>query len=45
MDEIFGSANFCSLITIAKTAGASSELMAGIADYLLWYAKDRGTGA
>ena len=43
MDEIFGSANFCSLITIAKTSGASSELMAGIADYLLWYAKDRGT--
>src|SRR3981081_4101114 len=35
MDEVFGSENFISLITIAKTAGASSELLAGINDYLL----------
>jgi adenine-specific DNA-methyltransferase len=41
LDEVFGSENFCSIITIAKTAGASSELMAGIADYLIWYAKDK----
>jgi len=41
LDEAFGSGNFCGLITIAKTAGASSDLMAGIADYLLWYAKDK----
>ena len=40
-DEVFGSENFCSVITIAKTAGASSELLAGISDYLLWYAKDK----
>ena len=41
MDEVFGSEHFCAIVTIAKTAGASSELMAGIADYLLWYAKDK----
>src|SRR6476661_6528867 len=28
LDEVFGSENFISLITIAKTAGASSELLA-----------------
>jgi adenine-specific DNA-methyltransferase len=41
MEEVFGSENFCAIITIAKTAGATSELMAGIADYLLWFAKDK----
>lgn len=41
LDEVFGAENFCSLITIAKTAGASSELLAGISDYLLWYAKNK----
>jgi len=41
LDEVFGSENFVSAITLAKTAGASSELLAGISDYLLWYARDR----
>ncbi len=41
LDEVFGAENFCGLITIAKTAGASSQLLAGISDYLLWYAKDK----
>ena len=41
MDEVFGSENFSSLITYSKTAGATSDLLPGTADYLLWYAKDR----
>ena len=41
LDEIFGATNFITLITIAKTAGATSELMPGIADYLLWFARRR----
>jgi adenine-specific DNA-methyltransferase len=41
LDEIFGATNFIALITIAKTAGASSDLMPGIADYLLWFGRRR----
>ena len=41
LDEIFGSENFCSIITVAKTAGQSAELLAGVSDYILWYAKNR----
>ncbi|AMV38777.1 site-specific DNA-methyltransferase [Planctomyces sp. SH-PL62] len=39
MDEIFGSENFCALITFKKTSSASSEILSGVSDYLLWYAK------
>jgi adenine-specific DNA-methyltransferase len=41
MDEVFGSENFVSLITIQKTTSATAEYLAGAADYLLLYAKDR----
>jgi adenine-specific DNA-methyltransferase len=41
LDDVFGAENFCSVITIAKTAGATSDLIAGIADYLVWFAKDK----
>jgi len=41
LDEVFGSGNFVSLITYSKTAGATSDLLPGTADYVLWYAKDR----
>lgn len=41
MDEIFGDENFCSQITLNKAAGQSSELVAGVNDYLLWFAKDK----
>jgi adenine-specific DNA-methyltransferase len=40
MDEIFGADHFVALIPFKKTAGQSSELIAGVADYLLWYARD-----
>jgi adenine-specific DNA-methyltransferase len=41
MDEVFGSENFCSLITYSKTTSATGELLPGTADYILWYARDR----
>jgi len=45
MDEAFGSDNFCGAITYQKTAGMSSPMarvnvLASVADVLLWYAKD-----
>ena len=40
MDEVFGSANFCSLITVKKTGGQTAALLPRVADYLLWYARD-----
>src|SRR6516162_8842042 len=39
LDEVFGPANLCAQITDVKTAGQTSELIAGTADYVLWYAK------
>ncbi|WP_202962115.1 site-specific DNA-methyltransferase [Salinisphaera shabanensis] len=41
LDEIFGNTNFVGLVTVVKTTSASSELLAGVADYLLWFAKDK----
>ena len=40
MDEVFGAGNFVGLITFTKTSSASSELLASVSDYLVWYAKD-----
>lgn len=47
LDEVFGAENFCSLITYQKTAGMSSPLarvnvLASVADFVLWYARDKG---
>ena len=41
MDEVFLEKNLCAQITVVKTASQSAELIAGTADYVLWYAKDR----
>jgi adenine-specific DNA-methyltransferase len=41
MDEVFGAANRCSLISFAKTSGQESNSLATVCDYLVWYAKDR----
>ena len=40
LDEVFGRANFVSLITVKKTGGMGEQLLDNISDYLLWYAKD-----
>ncbi len=44
-DELFGPVNFCSVITFVKTSGQSSptattNVLASVSDYLIWYAKD-----
>ena len=46
MDEVFGEENFCSLIQVQKTSGAGSpaigtEVIAGVVDYVIWFAKNR----
>jgi adenine-specific DNA-methyltransferase len=40
LDEVYGSKNFCGLITLTKAASQSSKLLASVNDYLVWYAKD-----
>ncbi|MBQ6665040.1 MAG: site-specific DNA-methyltransferase, partial [Synergistaceae bacterium] len=40
-DEIFGPENFVSMITFKKTLPLGSKGLAGICDYLVWYAKDK----
>src|SRR5438128_3232277 len=38
MDEVFGEENFIALVSFKKTTSASSELLPGVSDYILWYA-------
>lgn len=40
-DEVFGAENFVAFITFKKTSGASSDLLAGVSDYIIWYAKSK----
>src|SRR5579884_3144962 len=40
MDEVFGTDNFVSLITVWKTAGSTGAYLPGAADYLLWYGRN-----
>ncbi len=39
-DEIFGTVNFCALISFQKTISSSSRILPVVSDYLIWYAKD-----
>ena len=41
MDEIFGAGNRIATINYATTGGSSASTLPEVADYLLWYAKDR----
>jgi adenine-specific DNA-methyltransferase len=41
LDEVFGPENFIAVIVATKTTGASMEFLDSVADYVLWYAKDR----
>jgi len=41
LDEIFGPENACPMITVQKTSGARSTLLAEVSDFILWYAKDK----
>jgi adenine-specific DNA-methyltransferase len=41
MDEVFGEANFVSLISFSKTTGLeSADSIAGAFDYLIWFARN-----
>ncbi len=41
LDQVFGSENFCSQITLNKAAGQSSEILASVNDHLIWYARSK----
>ncbi len=41
MDEVFGSENFISTITVSKTSGLGEAYLDCVADYIVWYSKDR----
>ena len=41
LDEIFGADNRMATISFATTSGSSTSHLPQVADYLLWYAKDR----
>jgi len=41
MDEVFGEKNFVSIITVAKTSSSSTDGLSAIADFLIWYCRDR----
>ncbi len=44
VDEVFGENNFISLISIQTTTGFKTNYIGNIADYILWYAKNKGQG-
>ena len=41
LDEVFGAENRVALIPYATRGGSSSNTLPSVADFLLWYAKDR----
>jgi adenine-specific DNA-methyltransferase len=44
MDEVFGPQNFLSQISVQTTAGFKTKFIGNIADYVLWFAKDKTQG-
>jgi adenine-specific DNA-methyltransferase len=44
LDEVFGERNFVSLISIQTTTGFKTNYIGNIADYILWYARDKACG-
>ena len=43
MDEVFGEENFVALISITKTTSATNDMLAGVADYVVWFCRNRET--
>lgn len=41
MDEVFGSENFVSLITVKKTNPLGASGLGSVSDYIIWYAKKK----
>ena len=44
MDEVFGADNFISLISVQTTSGFPTTWIGNVADYILWFAKNRSVG-
>ena len=40
LDEVFGRTGFVAQIQIKKSGGATSRYLAGVTDFILWFAKD-----
>ncbi len=41
MDEVFEVGNFVSIITVKKTGGLMQSFLPMVADYIIWYGKDK----
>lgn len=41
LDDVFGSENFVSQIIYTKTSGATSDELGSVADYIIWYCKNK----
>ena len=41
MDEVFGEENFVTLITFVKTSSQTSDYLAGVSDYIIWFSKHK----
>ncbi|MBI3490405.1 MAG: site-specific DNA-methyltransferase [Acidobacteria bacterium] len=41
LDEVFGAENFCGQISFKTTSSQTNDLLAAVADHLLWYSRDR----
>jgi adenine-specific DNA-methyltransferase len=41
LDEVFGEANFVAQISTKTSGGSTGVYLAGVTDFVLWYAKDR----
>jgi adenine-specific DNA-methyltransferase len=44
IEEVFGSANFVSLLSIQTTTGFKTNYIGNIADYVIWFVKDKAKG-
>lgn len=42
-DEIFGTSNYLNTIPFVKTSGVTTKFLASRVDFLIWYAKDKGS--
>jgi len=40
LDDVFGNRNFVAQITVQKTGAQPSDLLPGVSDYILWFARD-----
>jgi adenine-specific DNA-methyltransferase len=43
LDEVFGSENFVSSISVRKTGGTTGDFLPGTVDFVHWYAPGEGT--